>query len=584
MVKHENPAVNSETPVYVSGLWSPTSMVQEPLWLLGELTSELSAAMDLATLQRILARKIRWILDFDRCTLAVRFQPLDTEYLIFELTNPSQAESSPPQTIPLAEGWPGKVLTDSKPYFLDDLTQLPPLVTPPTTPHWGIISKACSLMLLPLRFGNDTVGSLNFSSKQPHAYSTSWRNLMSLLATQIGGQLGCILAHQRTASALEALRSSQAELKTAYEFQARVLESANEAIYTTDLEGNLTLVNHWITQTTGYYIEELLGVSFLKLFTPEQTTELQKHFLATVRQGAIIDLYETELIKKDGGKVTVTLSLAPLLSNEKVFAVVGTAQDITERKQAEACRLALERAAQLEEQIQELQRLNRLKDEFLSTISHELRTPLTNMKMAIVMLKTTPSEERRENYLQILDDECIRETNLINDLLDWQRLDTGAKPFLIETIQIQSWLPQVLTSFLVRMQKHQQRFHLDIQPALLPLVSDRNSLERIVIELLSNACKYTSPGGEIGLKVQQYSGSTLITEFSVYNSGTQIPSSETKRIFEKFYRIPSNDSWEQGGTGLGLALVQKLVEQLSGTITVQSQDQYNTFIVQVPSL
>lgn len=187
------------------------------LWLLGELASELSTALDLENLQRILCRKLRWIFDCDRCTLAVWCEPSDTEYLLFEITSPSKAEHIPPQKILLTQGWPGKVLTEAKPYFIEDLTQLSPLVALPTNAHWGIDLQAGSLMLLPLRTGERTIGSLNFSAKTPGTYSIAWRSLATLLATQVGGQLGSILAHQRTTSALKALELSQTQLKNAQE-------------------------------------------------------------------------------------------------------------------------------------------------------------------------------------------------------------------------------------------------------------------------------------------------------------------------------------------------------------------------------
>ncbi len=191
-------------------------IANEPLWLLGELASELSQALDLETLQNILSHKLRWIFDFDRCTLAVWPKPIDSEYLLFEITGSSLSGCTPPQRIPLSEGWPGRVLTESKPYFLVDITQLPPLVTPPINAQIGIDSKACSLMLLPLRTKERTIGSLNFSAKRLGTYSVASWHLTSLLAAQIGGQLVSILAHQQTCMTCTTIKTSeqsQAELK-----------------------------------------------------------------------------------------------------------------------------------------------------------------------------------------------------------------------------------------------------------------------------------------------------------------------------------------------------------------------------------
>lgn len=240
-----------------------------------------------------------------------------------------------------------------------------------------------------------------------------------------------------------------------------------------------------------------------------------------------------------------------------------------------------ERTAQLQQKMHELQRLNALKDDFLSTVSHELRTPMANIKMAIHMLKQFPQEPRQERYLDILGKECTRETELINNLLDLQRLEAGASPVDTETLKLSEWLPTVLEAFKTRIQQRQQTINVECPVELPPLSSDRSSLERVLSELLNNACKYTPTQGEIELKVAQDGDGEAKIIFAIANQA-EIPAAELPRIFTKFYRIPDADPWKQGGTGLGLALVQKLVEQLQGQISVESQAGWTTFTVEVP--
>lgn len=240
-----------------------------------------------------------------------------------------------------------------------------------------------------------------------------------------------------------------------------------------------------------------------------------------------------------------------------------------------------ERTAQLQQKMHELERLNALKDDFLSTVSHELRTPMTNIKLAIHMLKQFPQDPRQERYLDILGKECIRETELINNLLDLQRLEAGANPVGAEILQLNEWLPTVLEAFKTRIQQRQQTIQVECPGDLPPLSSDRSSLERVLSELLNNACKYTPTQGEIALRVNQNGAGEAKIIFAIANQA-EIPAAELPRIFTKFYRIPDADPWKQGGTGLGLALVQKLVEQLQGQISVESQAGWTTFTVEVP--
>lgn len=114
---------------------------------------------------------------------------------------------------------------------------------------------------------------------------------------------------------------------------------------------------------------------------------------------------------------------------------------------------------------------------------------------------------------------------------------------------------------------------------------DRAKLERIVAELLTNACKYTPPEGKIAVAVCATTAAGLVDKvvLTVRNTGIEIPEAQLTRIFEKFYRIPSSDYWMQGGTGLGLALVQKLVEQLGTEIRVESRSMETAFTVELPA-
>jgi PAS domain S-box-containing protein len=243
----------------------------------------------------------------------------------------------------------------------------------------------------------------------------------------------------------------------------------------------------------------------------------------------------------------------------------------------------------------EMNCLNRLKEEFLSTVSHELRTPLTNMKMAIQMLAIALDQQhnffadvakphtecsKAARYFQILVNECDREINLINNFLDLQRLDTGTKHFVLETIQIQELLVRVVELFKTRYRnRYQHEIHLSVEPNLPLLICDPFSLERILIELLTNACKF-SPLGATTTMTAQLEFNNI--QFKVINSGVDIPPTELPRIFDKFYRIPSNDPWKQGGMGLGLALVQKLIKHLGGTIKVESEAKCTCFTIELP--
>lgn len=269
---------------------------------------------------------------------------------------------------------------------------------------------------------------------------------------------------------------------------------------------------------------------------------------------------------------------------------------------ANQCAIAVRQARlykAAQEQVNALETLHQMKDDFLSTVSHELRSPVTNMKMSIQMLSvtldrlkaivpesSTPSEplllyQRFDQYLKILDSECEREISLVNDLLDLQRLEAKARPVISEPIDLKLWLPIIIDSFQERAQVRQQTLKVTISEALPFIFSDPEALSRIVAELLHNACKYTPPGETIEVTAMDQAD---VLQICVTNYGTEIPAQELPYVFEKFYRVVSTDRWQQGGTGLGLALVKKLVEHLQGKVHLTSAQGRTTFTIQLPHM
>lgn len=290
----------------------------------------------------------------------------------------------------------------------------------------------------------------------------------------------------------------------------------------------------------------------------------------------------------------------PILDNEGVLGDLWlihqadygfSEQDIRLVQQvANQCAIALRQSRlyqAAQHQVTELERLNRLKDDFLSTVSHELRTPLSNIKMAIQMLEIVlrplgildPNGGAAHRYFQILQQECQRETGLINDLLDLSQSEMGEEALVIRTLEPNPWLEKMTAAFRRRIETQQQSLVLDIPPNLPTLQTDVTYLERILNELLNNACKYTPAGETIRVFVRP---DPEVFHLGVSNSGVEIPAPELPRIFDKFYRILGHDPWQHGGIGLGLALVRRLVNQLAGTITVESREGLTTFTVSLP--
>ncbi|MFS8877858.1 GAF domain-containing protein [Synechococcus sp. H55.8] len=281
-----------------------------------------------------------------------------------------------------------------------------------------------------------------------------------------------------------------------------------------------------------------------------------------------------------------SLLLGNICGSRPPGQVFGEREQRLMRRVASQCAIAIRQARlfqTVQQQVQQLQELNHLKDEFLHMVSHEMRTPLTNMKLAIAFLSKANLTEREQRYLQILEMETNRELDLINELLELQAIEAGNRDLNLTWLSPQEWIPNLSEPFRLRAAQQNQQFQLEWDPDLLPLCTDESLLSRVVGELLNNACKYTPAGESICLRFsqthQQNRPGWLI---EVRNTGVEIPPEALPHVFEKFYRIPQLDRRKAGGTGLGLPLAKKAMEMLKGSLTVESRSRQVIFQVWCP--
>jgi signal transduction histidine kinase len=235
-------------------------------------------------------------------------------------------------------------------------------------------------------------------------------------------------------------------------------------------------------------------------------------------------------------------------------------------------------------------RTEQLQNDAVDTVAHELRSPLAHIQMLAQLLEVSLQKESLltptspiAHHLKMLQDECQHKNDLINDLLALSRLSSPPEPIDPIDIPLQIWVPYLTETFQTRITQQQQHLKIHIPSDLPPLKTDSSTLERILTELLHNACKYTPTQGTIALSARPCNSDPIgHLCFTITNTGVEIPAPDLPHIFDKFYRIPSLDIWSQGGTGLGLPLVKKMVEQLGATIQVSSTDQQVTFLLRFP--
>ncbi|MFD1736733.1 sensor histidine kinase [Bacillus salitolerans] len=218
---------------------------------------------------------------------------------------------------------------------------------------------------------------------------------------------------------------------------------------------------------------------------------------------------------------------------------------------------------------QELDRIQNTRTEFFANISHELRTPITYLEgfTRAIKEKRYKSEQERDEYITILEEEAKRLSKLINDLFELSKMKEGKFDLYQEEIS----LNKVLQNSLAKVKLSAEQKGLEVRHMLasddLIIVADRSRLEQVLLNLLENAIRYTNRGS-IALSLKELNHQAII---SIQDTGVGIPEQDLPYVFDRFYRVDKSRTRKLGGTGLGLAIVKELVELQNGTIDIKSK-------------
>lgn len=205
------------------------------------------------------------------------------------------------------------------------------------------------------------------------------------------------------------------------------------------------------------------------------------------------------------------------------------------------------------------------KTNFVSNVSHELKTPLTTIRMYSELLgeERVRSQEKRKLYLNTIISETHRLTRLVNNVLDFSRLERGAKKYNLERIQLNGLVSSIVETQQMRLQEVEMELISDISDTPLFAMVDRDAIEQVILNLLDNALKYAAEGKWVKVSLVDMKGRT---EIIVSDRGPGIPSSQHKRIFNTFYRVDDSLTANQPGCGLGLSIARRLMEDMGGEL------------------
>jgi PAS domain S-box-containing protein len=384
-------------------------------------------------------------------------------------------------------------------------------------------------------------------------------------------------------------------LKLASQYSLSLIEASLDPLITISPEGKITDMNHATVNITGITREKLTGTDFFGYFTnPQKAREVYQEVFAN---GSVAD-YPLTVRHKDG-KLTDVLFNGSVYKDDKgkVLGVVVVARDITDQKRiatelteaivfAElATQLAEEAKIKAENATRIAENAVKAKQQFLSNMSHEIRTPMNAIiGFTKVLLKTELSVKQKE-YLTSIKMSGDALIVLINDILDLAKVDAGKMTFEQIPFKMSLSIAAMLHLFETKIQEKNLALIKEYDDRIPEvLLGDPVRLHQIILNLVSNAVKFTSKGKiSVTVKLVSEDDEKVTIQFSISDTGIGIAKDKMDKIFENFQQASSGTARLYGGTGLGLAIVKQLVEPQNGTISVKSRiDVGSTFSFILP--
>lgn len=355
-----------------------------------------------------------------------------------------------------------------------------------------------------------------------------------------------------------------------------LMDHASDAIILSDVHSNIIEVNRQAIEMFEATETELIGIQISKCFPFEQIN-IVNQFTREIyqRQQARID--DLTVVTLTGKKIPVDIS-ASLIEVQGEKVIQNIVRDITERKQIE----------------EELRKATRLKDEFLATMSHELRSPLTAIlgQTEIMVEQIYGSLNSSQTHsLEVIRQSANHLLFLINEILDLAKIEAGEMTLNPEPISIEYLCESSMIFVKERAIRKQINLTFKKPNYLADVIVDDRRMRQVLINLLTNAVKFTPEGGKITLEVSlknksadsDHSANLPYLRFMVKDTGIGIAKEDLGKLFQPFMQIDSNLNRQYEGTGLGLVIVKKIVEMHGGTISVKSKvNQGSCFLIEIP--
>jgi len=362
---------------------------------------------------------------------------------------------------------------------------------------------------------------------------------------------------------------------------------ADYAIFMLDATGHVATWNLGAQKNKGYQPSEILGQHFSVFYTPEdRAAGKPNNVLETVRREGRFE-EESWRIRKDGTRFWANVVITALRDKkDEVTGFAKVTRDLTGKRAAEENERELVREQLARETSElgrkEMERVNRVKDEFLATMSHELRTPLNAITGWSAILRKKPRDEGKlERGLEVIERNAKAQTRLVGELLDVSRIVNGKLQLNIVKTEVFPAIAAAADVVRPAAEGKGVRLVVDIDPDIGSTMADPDRLQQIAWNLLSNAIRFTAGGGRVTIACDRAASGINI---SVRDTGAGIAAEHLPHIFERLTQVDSSTTRAHGGLGLGLAIVRHLAEAHGGSVEAHSEGlgHGSTFTVVLP--
>lgn len=351
-------------------------------------------------------------------------------------------------------------------------------------------------------------------------------------------------------------------------FYKAVVEDGSDIIFVVDYSGTISYHNSSTHETLGYRSKSLLGKNIFDYFLPATITRMREIFRQSQKR-AYTEKVEFQFRCKDKSFRFLEFNAINLKHKEGINGFILDCRDITQRKKDEA----------------ELVRLQKAKEQFLANISHEIRTPINGIAGMANLLGQNVTKEERETYLNAIRHSAENLKVIINDILDLAAIESGKLKFEKIPFNLKDLLPPLVSTFTYQAKEKNLRVEYEIEERLNKiLVGDPVRLNQVLINLISNAVKFTHSGSiTVHCSEAKEIKGTCWVKIEVTDTGVGIPEEKLNTIFESFSQADASVTRRYGGTGLGLTISKQLVELQKGKIHVISREHVgSTFSVVIP--